>query len=303
LAASIIANMKALIGLLAAGAIFYVALIVMLYFYQGRMVFLAHIPGRSLESSPEDIGLAYESVMIPTEDGEQIHGWYVPKRGQSPFAEKGSDPFLESRGVVLFFHGNAGNISHRLDSIRMFNDLGVDVLIVDYRGYGESTGKASEAGLYADGEAAWAYLQRQRNMAPHRIVVFGRSLGAVVAARVASRHSPAGLIVESGLTSGVDMAKRLYPFLPARLLTRLEFPLVDFAKEVRCPALVIHSRDDEIVPFDMGEEIFEVLPGQDQTFLEIWGGHNTGFILSEPVYVPALENFLNRTLPVQSPNS
>lgn len=284
--------MKALIGLLAAGAIFYVALIVVLYFYQGRMVFLADMPGRSLEGSPEDIGLAYESVMIPTEDGEQIHGWYVP-------GSSGAD----TRGVVLFFHGNAGNISHRLDSIRMFNDLGVDVLIVDYRGYGESTGKPSESGLYSDGEAAWAYLEHQRNMAPDRIVIFGRSLGAVVAARVASRHSPAGLIVESGLTSGVDMAKRLYPFLPARLLTRLEFPLVDFAREVSCPTQVIHSRDDEIVPFDMGEEIFEVLRGRDKTFLEIWGGHNTGFFLSEPVYVPALEEFLEKTLQVQNPNS
>jgi len=285
--------MKALIGLLAAGVVFYVSLIVVLYFYQGRMVFLAHLPGRSLTATPEEIGLAYESVSIPTSDDELIHGWYVPQRSQSPLQEKGSDPFS---GVLLFFHGNAGNISHRLDSIRMFHRLGLDVFIVDYRGYGESSGKPTEAGLYADGDAAWAYLVNERGIDPGKIVVFGRSLGAVMATRVASRNAPVGLIIESGLTSGVDMAKRLYPFLPARLLTRLEFPLVEFAREVRCPVLVIHSRDDEIIPFDMGEEIFQVLPGDDKTFLEIWGGHNTGFILSEPVYIPALEAFVSKAM-------
>jgi fermentation-respiration switch protein FrsA (DUF1100 family) len=278
-------------GLLAAGALFYVLLIVVLYFYQGRMVFLAHIPGRALTATPDDIGLAFESIMIPTRDGERIHGWYVPRL-----------PATESKGVLLFFHGNAGNISHRLDSIRIFNRLGLDVFIVDYRGYGESSGEPSEAGLYEDGEAAWAYLRTERNIAADRMVVFGRSLGAVVAARVASRHAPAGLIVESGLTSAVDMAKRLYPFLPARLLTRLEFPLLEFAREVHCPALVIHSRDDEIIPFDMGEAIFQALPTGDRTFLEIWGGHNTGFILSEPVYIPALEKFVENALPAPISN-
>ena len=277
--------MKAFYGLLAAGAVFYVLLLIVLYFYQGRMVFLANLPGRSLTASPEDIGLAYESVTVATRDGERIHGWYIPQ-----------PPDRQSQAVLLFFHGNAGNISHRLDSIRMFNRLGLDVFIVDYRGYGESSGKPTEAGLYADGDAAWNYLVNERGIEPGKVVVFGRSLGAVVATRVASRNIPAALIIESGLTSGEDMARSLYPFLPARLLTRLEFPLLEFARELRCPVLVIHSRDDEIIPFDMGEEIFEALPGDDKTFLEIWGGHNTGFILSEPVYIPALERFFSKTL-------
>lgn len=289
--------MKALISLLTIAASVYVLLSIVVYFYQGRMVFLSHIPGRALTTTPEAIGLAYESVMIPTEDGERIHGWYVPatKRGQSPFPEKGSDPFL-SRGVLLFFHGNAGNISHRLDSIRIFNQLGLDVLIVDYRGYGESTGKPGEQGLYLDGEAAWDYLMDERGVMPDRIVIFGRSLGAAVGAHLASRRSPGGLIIESGFTSGVEMARRLYPFLPAGLITRLEFPLADFVREVRCPVLVIHSRDDEIIPFDMGKAIYEAVPGEDKTFLEIWGGHNTGFYLSESVYIPALEKFLREQL-------
>ena len=202
----------------------------------------------------------------------------------------------DSRGVLLFFHGNAGNISHRLDSIAIFNRLGLDVLIIDYRGYGQSTGKPGEQGLYKDGQAAWEYLTIQRGIDPQRIIVFGRSLGAVVAASVAANHSPGGLIIESGFTSGVDMASRLYWFLPARLITRLEFPTIDFVREVRGPVLVIHSRDDEIIPFDMGETIFKTIQSQDKTFLEIWGGHNTGFYLSEDVYIPALDVFTSKVL-------
>jgi fermentation-respiration switch protein FrsA (DUF1100 family) len=277
--------MKALSSLFFIASSVYVLLSVVVYFYQGRMVFLAHLPGRELTASPEDIGLTFENLEIATDDGEQIHGWYVPA------SESG-----DSRGVVLFFHGNAGNISHRLDSIEIFNRLGLDVLIIDYRGYGQSTGKPGERGLYKDGQAAWDYLTDRLGVDPGRIIIFGRSLGAVVGTRVAARQSPAGLIIESGFTSGVDMAKRIYWFLPARLITRLEFPLIDFLSEVHSPVLVIHSRDDEIIPFDMGETIFEAIPSQDKTFLEIWGGHNTGFYLSEAVYNPALEAFTSRVL-------
>lgn len=277
--------MKVLLNLAILAASVYVLLAVVLYFYQSRMVFLAHLPGRSLTASPEDIGLAYESVRIPTEDGETIHGWFVPV-----------SPAENSRGVLLFFHGNAGNISHRLESIRIFNSLALDVLIVDYRGYGESTGKPGEQGLYRDGQAAWDWLNKTRGVAPERIIVFGRSLGAVVAGHVASQNLPGALILESGMTSGVDMASRLYPFLPARLVTRLKFPLVDFVRDVRCPVLVVHSRDDEIIPFDMGRALFEAVPVEEKWFLELWGGHNSAFILSEPVYIPALEKFTQGVL-------
>jgi fermentation-respiration switch protein FrsA (DUF1100 family) len=277
--------MKTLTSLLFIASSVYVLLSIVIYFYQGRMVFLAHLPGRELTASPRDIGLTFENLEIATEDGEQIHGWYVPA------SESGV-----SRGVVLFFHGNAGNISHRLDSIEIFNRLGLDVLIIDYRGYGESTGNPHESGLYLDGWAAWEYLTRKRGIDSNRIIVFGRSLGAVVGASVARRYTPAGLIIESGFTSGVDMARRIYWFLPARLITRLKFPLIDFVREVNSPVLVVHSRDDEIIPFDMGETIFEAIQSQDKTFLEIWGGHNTGFYLSESIYVPALEAFTSRVL-------
>ena len=277
--------MRALLSLLYIVAGTYVGLIIVLYFYQTRMVFLAHVPGRVLEVTPEAIGLPFESVTIATEDGEKIHGWYV-------FARKDGT----SKGVVLFFHGNAGNISHRLDSIANFTRMGVDVLIIDYRGYGQSSGKPSEQGVYADARAAWRFLTEERAIAPENIIVFGRSLGSVAAASLVERFEPAGLILESSFPSAVEMAQELYWFLPARLFVRLEFPVRDFVRKPSCPVLVIHSRDDEIVPFRMGQAVFDSVGTPDKQLLEIRGGHNTGFILSEALYLPPLEKFIKTAL-------
>ena len=137
------------------------------------MVFLSKLPGRELIASPDDIGLQYENVSLTSKDGETLHGWYIP----AP----------DSSAVLLFFHGNAGNISHRLDSIRIFHDLGLDVLIIDYRGYGQSTGKASEQGTYLDALAAWNYLVTTRRVAAERIIVFGRSLGGAIGGWLGTR--------------------------------------------------------------------------------------------------------------------
>ncbi|NNL95007.1 MAG: alpha/beta hydrolase [Xanthomonadales bacterium] len=246
------------------------------------MVFLANLPSRALTASPADIGLAFEDVNVLTPDGEKLHGWYIHA--------------AQARGAVLFFHGNAGNISHRLESIAKFNRLGLEVLIIDYRGYGQSTGKAGERGLYTDAEAAWDYLVFQKGLAPDRIVIFGRSLGGAVAAQLASRQQPGGLILESVFSSGIDMARTLYRFLPARLITRLEFPVTEFVARIDCPVLVIHSRDDEIIPYAMGQRVFQAVSSARKSFLEIRGGHNTGFILSEDTYLPALAAFTRQVL-------
>lgn len=260
----------------------YVLVALAVYLFQGRMVFLANLPGRDLTASPADIGLAFEDVTIPTPDLEQLHGWYIHA--------------AQPRGVLLFFHGNAGNISHRLESIATFHRLHLDVLIIDYRGYGQSTGTPSQQGLYMDAEAAWDFLVSEKDVDPDWIILFGRSLGGAVAAHLASRHEPGGLILESVFTSGVDMARTHYRFLPARLITRLEFPVASLVRDIDCPVLVIHSRDDEIVPFTMGQQVFESVGSARKSFLEIRGGHNTGFVLSEHTYLPALAEFTRRVL-------
>lgn len=277
--------MRALVILLAGLVLVYVAFGVMLYLLQGSMVFLANLPGRTLDATPGNIDLAYEDVQIDTADGERLHGWYVPA--------------ANARGVLLFFHGNAGNISHRLESILIFNRLGLDVLIVDYRGYGRSSGKPSEQGTYLDARAAWDFLVGQKQLPSAKIVVFGRSLGGAVgaqlAAGLAAGQQPAAVIIESSFTSGADMARRLYPIYPARLLTRLEYPVIDYVRSLHCPVLVVHSRDDEIIPFAMGQEIYAAAP-QPKDFIELRGDHNAGFWISRESYTAGLEVFLGKVL-------
>lgn len=253
----------------------YVLIVALLWSLQGCMI---HFPSSTLVASPEDIGLAYEEVSLTTEDDESLHAWFIPAE--------------DARGALLFFHGNAGNISHRLDSLRIFHQLQLDVLIVGYRGYGRSTGRPSERGLYRDGQAAWQYLTEQRQVAPEQIVLFGRSLGAAVATHLAARQPAGALIVESGFTSIADLGSDLYPFLPVRLLVRYRYPTAEDLEQVSAPVLVVHSRDDEIIPFSHGEKLYQIAP-EPRWFLEIQGSHNTGFLDSGQTYIQGLEAFLD----------
>jgi hypothetical protein len=276
---------RSLMNIVLVAASIYLLLGLMLYLLQGRMVFLSNFPGRALDATPADIGLHYEDAWITTSDGERLHGWYVSA--------------AQSRGVVLFFHGNAGNISHRLDSIRIFNSLGLDTLISDYRGYGRSSGRTTEAGTYLDAQAAWDYLVTSRGIPAERIVIFGRSLGGAVGAWLGTQVRPAGVIIESGFTSGADMARRLYPIFPAHLLTRLKYPVSDYATRLNAPVLVIHSTHDEIIPFAMGQAIYAAVP-RDKRFLEIAGDHNNGFLLSYDTYIAGLDDFVRLVLPPET---
>ena len=255
----------------------YGLLVVLVYFMQGRMLYLADVPGRTLTMTPTDVGMDYEDVSIETADGLTLHGWFIAGRTSQ---------------VLLFFHGNAGNISHRLDSIRQFRDLGLSVFIIDYRGYGQSEGRTTEKGIYRDADAAWRYLTEGRGIVASDIVIFGRSLGASVASRLARKNRSLALIVESSFTSIPDIAQDLYPWLPARWLSRLSHATRDYVRDVRCPILVIHSRDDEIIPYHHGEAIF-ASANEPRTLLTIRGTHNDAFLRDERAYVEGLRTFLS----------
>ncbi len=255
----------------------YLLFVAFVYLMQGRMLYLPNIAGRSLVMTPADADMEYDDVTLVTDDGVRVHGWFVAG---------------ESDQVVLFFHGNAGNISHRLDSVRQFLDLGLSVFIIDYRGYGESEGKPSEAGINRDADAAWRYLTETRQIPPEHIVIFGRSLGASVAARVAALRNPRGLIVESSFTSVPDIAQELYPWLPARWLSRLRHATRDHVRDVRCPVLVVHSRDDEIIPYHHGETIYATAR-EPRTLLTLRGSHNDAFLRDSRNYSSGLEQFLS----------
>ena len=257
----------------------YIVFLIAIYFTQDRMLYF---PERGILTTPKDNGLEYEEVSFTTGDNVTISGWYVPSENE--------------RGVLLFCHGNAGNISHRMESIGVFHCLGLSVLIFDYRGYGNSGGRPSEKGTYRDAEAAWQYLIDVKRKSPDRIILFGRSLGAAIAAECARKHNPAGIILESGFLSVPEMGVHHYPWIPVRLLSKFNYATGDKIKSVTCPKLIVHSPDDEIVPFEHGRKLFEKV-GQPREFLQIKGGHNEGFLISGDLYVKGLEKFLHQCLP------
>lgn len=255
----------------------YVALLLYAYLRQTSKMYRPELPSRALTGTPRDIGLTYEDVWPRAEDGVQLHGWYVPAAA--------------SRATVLYFHGNAGNISQRLDSIRIFHDLGLSVLIFDYRGYGRSDGRPSEPGMQRDALAVWRHLIEDRGVAPRRLVYLGRSLGAAMAAWLAARRPPAALIVESTFTSVPDLAADYYWWLPARRLARFEYCTRDYLAAARCPVLVAHSRDDEIIPFRHGQALFAAAPEPKQ-LLQLRGSHEDNFLVSGEHYMRGLDAFL-----------
>ena len=257
----------------------YVAFAGYLFVSQSRYVYY---PERILSTDPGSIGLSLESVQLETADGVKLSAWYIPN-------ESATD-------VILFCHGNAGNISHRLDSIRIFNRMGLSVLIFDYRGYGQSEGSPSEIGTYQDAEAAWQYLIQEQQVKPDRIIVFGQSLGGAVAAWLAQRHTPGALILESTFTSVPDIAAKLYPYLPVRLLLRFKYDTAAYLEGVNCPVLIVHSPDDEMMPFRHGQRLFETAK-EPKEFLKISGSHNEGFITSGKRYEEGLNAFISEYLP------
>lgn len=263
--------------LLVAGAA-YLALVLCVYLFQSRLLYLPNIGGHGLSATPADIGLAFEEVRFSTRDGVSLHGWFIP----APRAQ----------GVLLHCHGNGGNISHRLDSIRLVHDLGLSVFIFDYRGYGLSAGRPTEEGTYRDAAAAWQYLREARGFREQDIVVYGQSLGAAIAAHVARDRRAAALILESPFTSIADVASHHYWFLPVRWLTRFKYPTAEYVRDVHAPTLVIHSAQDEITPFEHGRAVFEQA-NAPKTFLEISGDHNAGFLLSGARYTNGLRAFID----------
>ena len=263
-----------LTGVLVALSI-YLLLALLIYLFQPRLVYIPH---RDLVATPTEIGLAYQEVYFTTEDGVRLSGWLVPAKG--------------ARSTVLFCHGNAGNISYLLEELRLFHRLGLNILVFDYRGYGHSEGNPSEQGTYLDVEAAWNFLVREQGSATDEIIVCGHSLGGPIAAWLARKHTPGALFLEAAFTSIPELGQELYPIFPARLLARFAYNTLVYVAEVNCPVLVVHSRDDELIPFTHGRRLFEAAR-QPKSFVEIRGGHNDGFAISEKIYRKGVEDFIS----------
>jgi len=256
--------------------IFFAAFSGLMYVKQPGMIFF---PSSDMSETPEDWGLDFKDVFVETNNNIRLHGWFIPRQG--------------AKLTLLFFHGNGGNISHRGESIQIFHRLGLNVFIIDYRGYGKSQGIPSEQGLYEDADAAWRYLTQTKNIEPKNIIIFGRSLGGAIATRLASQVPAGKLILESTFSSSKDIAKSIFPLLSYIVYVRFEFNSEERIKNITYPVLVIHSPDDEIIPFKLGEKIF-LAANEPKTFFRIKGGHNSGFYLSQPQYEQAISRFLSK---------
>ena len=231
-----------------------------------------------LYRTPADLDRGWEEVTFTGEDGLALNGWYVP----AP----------EARFTVLFCHGNGGNIMHRLDAVSLLHGLGLSCFIFDYRGYGTSQGKPTEVGTYRDARAAYDWLTLTRRVPPEQIIILGRSLGGSVAAHLAGQVEVRGLAIEGAFTSFPDIGAKFYPYMPVRLFARYKYDTRANLAEVHCPVLVIHSRDDELVPFEFGEQLFRAA-NEPKQFVELLGGHNDGFLVSGDLYKDAWRRWLD----------
>lgn len=258
--------------------IIYGIVCLIMYFIQHRLVFEGteeHV------GSPSDYSLVYEDVWLESRHNNKVHGWFVPCE--------------ESKGSILLCHGNYGNISHRLETLKIFNDLGFDVFIFDYQGYGKSTGMASEADVYYDSEQALKYLMKKTGKEASELIFFGRSLGGGPATYLAEQYKPKQLILESTFLTIPDVGAKIYWFLPIKLLSRVKFANIDRVKAISCPVLHIHSPDDELIPFDHAKEL-HAQSGSEHDIIEIKGDHGRGFLETGESYIEALRHFLNGTL-------
>lgn len=232
--------------------------------------------------TPWDRNIYFETVFLDTPDGEVITAWWVPAEPE--------------RAVVLYCHGNSGNISHCLDVVDAFRKMGLSTFIFDYRGFGHSTGKPSERGFVLDSEAAWNYLVGRKFVPPGKIVLFGSSMGGALASRLARLHSPALLILESSFTSLNDVVKdSAPPWLPSEHFVYGMYRTREYVKEVKCPILIIHSRDDTLISVRHGMELYEAAKGRKE-FMIIRGPHGVGFTDHIGLYSARFDELISKYL-------
>lgn len=260
-----------------------VALAVLLgraYYYQDDLIFPRT---KAIYRTPADAPFLweYEDVYVDV-NGYKTHGWMIPLEG--------------ARGFVLFSHGNAGNIADRLESIQLLRRMGFSVLAYDYGGYGNSEGHPSQARLYADAEAMWYYLTEERGVEADDVVIFGRSLGGAAAAHLATKTNSAAVILESTFTSIPDVVRTLPLGFLLALCIRHELPTIEKVNDIHSPLLIIHSKEDDIIPYALGRRLFDAA-NEPKTFFEIRGSHNEGFVLSMDSYMVAWNDFLLDILP------
>ncbi|MCF7887170.1 MAG: alpha/beta hydrolase [Candidatus Omnitrophica bacterium] len=254
-------------------ALIFIVFFLFLKVFQKNNIFF---PVEKIAAEPTDFNLDFKDIYFQTADGIKLNGWFIP-HSQASF-------------TLLFFHGNGGNISHRLHKLSQLHRLKLNIFIIDYRGYGGSQGNPSVAGIYKDAEASLDYLISKKNIKADKIILYGESLGTSLAIKLALTNKLGGLILEGAFSSGRDVAKIIYPFIPKLFLPDI-FKNSSQIGKVNESKLFIHSQVDEIIPIRLARKLYNLAP-QPKKFVEIIGGHNTAYIDAEAEYLLSLENFI-----------
>jgi fermentation-respiration switch protein FrsA (DUF1100 family) len=232
-----------------------------------------------MAATPTSVGLSFEDLYISTSDGIRINGWYVP--------------FPDAKVTLLWFHGNAGNLTHRVDQLRdLHHELGVNVLMMDYREYGRSEGEVTEEGTYQDALAAYDYLVNRPGLDPLRIVVYGQSLGAAVAVDLAVNRRVHGLVLEAPFASIRAMAAFHYPWIPFGKFLSTRYDSLGKIGKVDIPLLILHGDQDEIVPYGQGKNLYEAANSPKQFYTISGAGHNDVYIVGGARYFRVVRDFI-----------
>lgn len=241
-------------------------------------------PNRQLAATGRELGRPVEDVWLKTPDGFRLHGWFFPAEAHA----------ARSHQVLMLCHGNAGNIGHRLHWVKAWLELGLNVFVFDYRGYGRSEGRVHEMGTYTDAQTAWRWL-REKGYAPENIVVLGKSLGGGIASELASRERVGALILQSTFTSIPDIGSELFRWLPVRRLHTIQYDTINRLPRIQSPVLVAHGRADDLIGFHHAEKNFKAATGP-KMFLEIAGDHVSTIEDGREEYVEGLKVFLRQHL-------
>ena len=247
--------------------------------------FIFH-PSAEIVQTPHHTGLQFQDHFFTSADGVRLHGWFIPHR--------------DARATLVWFHGNAGNISHRVENIKLLHDkVKINIFIFDYRGYGRSAGSISEEGAYRDGAAALDFVRQQLAVEAKSLIIFGRSLGAAVAAEMALRFACRGLILETPFTSIRDMAKTVFPVLPIGPFLQTRFDVLEKITQVKVPLLVLHGDRDELVPYEQGQKVFATARAPKEFYTINGAKHNDTYLVGGTAYFERLRSFVETVLPTQ----
>jgi uncharacterized protein len=252
----------------------YFIILLLMFLFQGKLLFM---PTSGFMQTPESVGIDAEDVWVETEDGVKLHAWYFPNE--------------DSDAVIVLSHGNAGNISYRIDIARTLLNAGAAVLMYDYRGYGKSEGRPNEKGLYMDITAFTEHLIHEKEYPEEKIYMYGRSLGGAVAAYAATQYDLGGLVLDSAFKNLRAMVRDVYPFVPSSL-ARYEFPTETYLQKLNgTPVMIMHSPDDEIVGYHNGEYLYKIAK-DPKSFVQLRGGHNDNFFASRDLIERSWRDFL-----------